>query len=76
MNPHRYSRLAHQPRPASTATAPKLTREQAQAILVQPLEIASAFLASGPRVFDTNGSPARAPKMGRAGKSPAQHRNK
>lgn len=50
--------------PASTATAPELTREQVQAILVQPLETASAFLASGPRVFDTNGSPVRVPKMG------------
>ena len=35
--------------PASTTTAPELTREQVQAILVQPLTAASVFLASGPR---------------------------
>ncbi len=49
---------------SSTVTAPELTQEQVQRILVQPLETASAFLASGPRVFDTNGSPVRVPKMG------------
>lgn len=46
-----------------TAQAPELTREQVQAILVQPLEQASVFLASGPRVFDTDGSPVRVPKL-------------
>ena len=51
---------------ASTQTAPELTREQVQAILVKPLEGKSVFLASGPRVFDTDGSPVRIPKMGAA----------
>lgn len=51
---------------ASTQTAPELTREQVQAILVKPLEDKSVFLASGPRVFDTDGSPVRIPKMGAA----------
>ena len=37
--------------PASTTTAPELTREQVQAILVQPLTAASVFLAAGPRIF-------------------------
>lgn len=50
--------------PASTATAPELTTEQVQAILVQPLEAASVFLAAGPRIFDTDGSPVRIPKLG------------
>lgn len=48
----------------TTATAPELTAEQVQRVLVQPLEAASTFLASGPRIFDTNGSPVRVPKMG------------
>ena len=48
----------------TTATAPELTQEQVQRVLVQPLEAASTFLASGPRIFDTNGSPVRVPKMG------------
>lgn len=50
----------------STATAPELTAEQVQHILVQPLEAASVFLAAGPRIFDTNGSPVRVPKLGGA----------
>lgn len=49
--------------PASTATAPELTAEQVQAILVQPLMAASVFLAAGPRIFDTNGFPVRIPKL-------------
>lgn len=48
----------------STDTAPQLTQEQVQKILVQPLEEASVFLAAGPRMFDTDGSPVRVPKMG------------
>ena len=48
----------------STTTAAELTAEQVQKILVQPLEQASVFLAAGPRIFDTNGSPVRIPKMG------------
>ena len=49
--------------PASTATAPELTAEQVQAILVQPLMAASVILAAGPRIFDTNGSQVRIPKL-------------
>ncbi len=44
----------------STATASELTAEQVQRILVQPLEAASALLASGPRIFDSAG-PVRIP---------------
>lgn len=51
---------------ASTQTASELTREQVQAILVQPLEDKSVFLAAGPRIFDTDGSPVRVPRMGAA----------
>ena len=47
----------------STATAPELTAEQVQRILVQPLQQASAFLAAGPRLFDSAG-PLRIPKLG------------
>jgi len=47
----------------STTTAPELTAEQVQRILVQPLEAASVFLASGPRIFDSAG-PVRIPKLG------------
>ena len=48
----------------STTTANELTAEQVQKILVQPLEDKSQFLAAGPRIFDTNGSQVRIPKMG------------
>lgn len=48
----------------STTTAPELTQEQVQKILVKPLEQASIFLAAGPRIFDTNGSAIRIPKLG------------
>lgn len=50
----------------STANTPELTAEQVQSILVQPLEQASVFLAAGPRIFDTDGSPVRIPKLGGA----------
>jgi HK97 family phage major capsid protein len=46
-----------------TAEAPQLTRDQVIAILVGPLEQASVFLAAGPRIFDTDGSPVRVPKL-------------
>jgi HK97 family phage major capsid protein len=46
-----------------TTTAPELTAEQVQRILVQPLESASTFLAAGPRVFDS-ANQVRIPKMG------------
>lgn len=58
--------------PATTATATELTREQVQSILVRPLEDASAFLAAGPRIFDTDGSPVRIPKLG-ATDAPSWH---
>ena len=38
--------------PASTQNSPELTREQVLAILIQPLQAASVFLASNPRIFD------------------------
>ncbi|AQA22574.1 phage major capsid protein, HK97 family [Rhodococcus sp. MTM3W5.2] len=47
----------------STTTAPELTAEQVQKILVQPLQAASVFLAAGPRIFDS-ASPVRIPKLG------------
>lgn len=56
----------------STSTAPELTQEQVQKILVKPLETQSVFLASGVRFFDTNGSPVRIPKLG-APTSPRWH---
>lgn len=46
-----------------TTTTTELTQEQVQKILVQPLEKASVFLASGVRIFDTNGSAVRIPKQ-------------
>jgi len=50
--------------PASTTSAPELTREQVQAILVQPLQAASVFLAAGPRIFDVTAScPVRIPTL-------------
>lgn len=55
----------------STTTASELTREQVQSMLVQPLEQASSFLASGPRIFDS-ASQLRIPKMGGA-TTPAWH---
>lgn len=48
---------------SGVSNSPELTREQVQAILIQPLEQASVFLASGPRIFDTDGSPVRVPKL-------------
>lgn len=50
--------------PASTLTAAELTQEQVVRILVQPLTDRSVFLAAGPRIFDTNGSQVRIPKLG------------
>lgn len=46
---------------ASTVTAAELTQDQVVKILTKPLEQRSAFLALGPRIFDTNGSPVRVP---------------
>jgi HK97 family phage major capsid protein len=49
--------------PSSTVTAPELTREQVQAILIEPVMAASVFLAAGPRIFDTDGNVVRIPKL-------------
>lgn len=51
----------------STTNSSELTQEIVQRILVQPLEAASVFLAAGPRIFDTDGSPVRIPKINSAG---------
>lgn len=48
--------------PMNTSTAGELTTEQVQTVLTQPLEQRSVFLAAGPRIFDTDGSPVRVPK--------------
>lgn len=47
----------------STQTATELTREQVSTILTRPLEARSIFLAAGPRIFDTDGSPVRVPGL-------------
>lgn len=44
-----------------TTNAAELTAEQVSTILTQPLEQRSTFLAAGPTIFDTNGSPVRVP---------------
>ncbi|MFV0432534.1 MAG: phage major capsid protein [Leucobacter sp.] len=49
-----------------TANTQELTREQVQNILIKPLEDTSVFLSAGPRIFDTDGSPVRIPKLGGA----------
>lgn len=48
----------------STTTARELTREQVQTILIKPLQDQSVFLSAGPRIFDTDGSLVRIPKLG------------
>lgn len=50
----------------TTQNAPELTAEQVATILVKPLQDASVFLQSGPRIFDTHG-PLRLPKLGATG---------
>lgn len=58
---------------ASTTSATALTEDQVQRILVKPLEKASVFLASGPRIFDvTADGPVRIPKLVSMG-APAWH---
>ncbi len=58
---------------SSTVTAPELTQEQVQRILVKPLEQASVFLAAGPRIFDvTAAGVVRIPKLVSMG-TPAWH---
>lgn len=44
-----------------TTSASELTAEQVQTVLTTPLEQRSVFLAAGPRIFDTDGSPVRVP---------------
>jgi len=51
----------------STTTAPEMTAEQVQSVLLEPLETASVFLTAGPRIFDTNGSPVRVPMLNSIG---------
>lgn len=46
-----------------TTTAPELTAEDVQHMLVRPLEDTSVFLAMGPKIIDSAG-PVRIPKMG------------
>lgn len=46
-----------------TTTTTNLTREQVQATLVEPLTATSAFLAAGPHIVDTDGSPVRLPSI-------------
>ena len=48
---------------SDTTTAAALTAEQVSTILTKPLEQRSVFLAAGPTIFDTNGSPVRIPAM-------------
>ena len=46
-----------------TTTHTELTAEQVSRILTAPLEQRSLFLAAGPTMFDTNGSPVRVPRL-------------
>lgn len=46
-----------------TTGASELTAEQVSTVLTKPLEQASVFLAAGPVIFDTNGSPVRIPSV-------------
>lgn len=46
----------------TTATLSTLQQTQIQSLLVQPLEAESVFLASGPKIIDTNG-PIRIPRI-------------
>ena len=47
----------------STTTHAELTAEQVSTILTEPLAQRAQFLAAGPRIFDTNGSPVRVPAL-------------
>lgn len=49
--------------PADTTSASSLSREQVMSMLLKPLEAKSVFLAAGPRIYDTDGSPIRIPKL-------------
>ena len=45
----------------NVSNTPQLTKEQVATTLLRPLEAASVFLAAGPTIFDTDGSPLRLP---------------
>lgn len=49
--------------PASTATSPEVLREIVSNVLVKPLGDRSVILGAGVRVFDSDGSPIRVPKL-------------
>lgn len=49
--------------PASTTTSPEVLREIVSNVLVKPLEDRSVILGAGVRVFDSDGSPIRVPKL-------------
>ena len=46
-----------------TDNAGSLTKEQVQAILVEPLVPASVIMSAGVQIFDTDGSPVRVPTL-------------
>ncbi|GAA3684311.1 hypothetical protein GCM10022237_48610 [Nocardioides ginsengisoli] len=47
----------------NVGNSPELVTEIVQRILVTPLQEASAFLSSGVRIFESDGSPVRVPKI-------------
>lgn len=49
--------------PLGRINNPQLTREQVESILIQPLVQRNTFLAAGPRIFDSDGSQIRIPKL-------------
>lgn len=53
--------------PSTTVNSSQLTSEQVLNFLIRPLEEASVFLAAGPRIYDTDGSPVRIPKLSSMG---------
>lgn len=53
--------------PSTTINSSQLTSEQVLNFLIRPLEEASVFLAAGPRIYDTDGSPVRIPKLSSMG---------
>lgn len=49
--------------PIGRIANPQLTREQVESLLVLPLMQQNTFLAAGPRIFDSDGSQIRIPKL-------------
>ncbi len=49
--------------PTATTTSPEVLREIVSNVLVKPLEDRSVILGAGVRVFDSDGSPIRVPKL-------------